>query len=65
MSRQSGLFRPIDQNEWLLAGLLFPMKHISGGTSGFALRSIAFGAPERFWTLWLFESLYVGLDSLV
>ena len=41
------------------------MKYISGGTSGFAFRAIVFGAPERFWTLWLFESLYVGLDRLV
>ena len=41
------------------------MKCILGGISRFAVRSIVFGALEHFWTLWLFESLYVGLDSLI
>ena len=33
--------------------------------SKFVVRSVVFGAPERFWILWLFESLYVGLDKLI
>ena len=41
------------------------MKCILAALSGFAVRSIVFGAPLRFWTLWLFESLYVCLDKLI
>ena len=40
------------------------MEHILAGMSGFSLTFAIFGAPVRFWTLWLFESLYVGLDRL-
>ena len=60
-----GLLRPIGQTRWLLAGQLCPTKCISAGTSGFALRSIVFGAPLHFWTLWIFESLYICLDRLI
>ena len=41
------------------------MKCISGGASGFAVKSVVFGTLERFWTLWLFGSLYLGLDRLI
>ena len=41
------------------------MKFILAGMYSYALRSIVFGAPRRFWTLWLFELLNVCLDSLV
>ena len=41
------------------------MKRILGGVSGFALRPVVFGVLECFWTLWLYESLYIGLDSLI
>ena len=41
------------------------MKRILGGKSGFTLRSIVFGVLDHFWILWLFESLYIGLDRLI
>ena len=48
-----------------LARQLCPMKHISASVSGFAFRSIVFGAPVCFWALWLFESLYISLNTLI
>ena len=44
---------------------LYPMKCILAGASGFGSRSIVFGTLVHFWTLWLFGSLYVGLDRLI
>ena len=48
-----------------LGRAIISIKHILGGPSRFAIISVVFGAPERFWTLWHFESLYVDLDRLI
>ena len=60
-----GLLRSIGQTRWLLAGLLCPMKCILARASSYTLRYIVFGALMHFWTLRLFESLYVCLDRLI
>ena len=48
-----------------MAGLLCLMKYILAGVSRCALRSVVFGTLMCFWTLWLFELLYVCLDKLI
>ena len=41
------------------------MKCILAGMSSFAIRSLVFSAPLHFWTLRLFESLYVYYNKLI
>ena len=41
------------------------MNCILAGISNFTLKLTTFGVPMRFWTLWLFELLYVCLDRLI
>ena len=60
--QQSSSFRLIYRIGWLLAGLICPLKCISGGASGFAVDLLYFTCGSTFG---LYGSLYVGLDCLV
>ena len=76
LSQQSGLFRPIDHIGWLLAGLVCPIKCISGGTSGLLLDLLYFAHERTFgqygslyhfilaWIVLVDPPLYMGMAIL-
>ena len=61
----SWLFKANWSNQVTLGLAVMPNKVYLASAFGFSLRSIVFGALLSFWTLWLFESLYVYLDRLI